>query len=299
MSIADEQLLTTAIAAAVDAGKTILEVYHTDFSVEHKVDHSPLTLADRRSHEIIASALAPFEIPILSEEGKAVSYDERKAWEILWIVDPLDGTKEFIKRNGEFTVNIALVENRRPVFGVVLVPDKKILYFAGKNMGAYRLADAGLMEGGEVGVGCPGGEDLGRLIARSVKLPDGVASDRGYTIMGSRSHPSQEVRAFVEAKRKTFGNVRFVSAGSALKFCVVAEGGADIYPRLGPTMEWDTAAGQMVVEGAGGRVLRYDTGEPLRYNKQDLTNPWFVVVREGHPPIDFHHRDTQGKEPAG
>ncbi|MBW2109461.1 MAG: 3'(2'),5'-bisphosphate nucleotidase CysQ, partial [Deltaproteobacteria bacterium] len=163
--------------------------------------------------------------------------------------------------------------------GVVLIPDKSTLYFAEKALGAYRLYDKNLLtEGGALFEG-HSGSGLQDFIKCAVKIPEQAPSPRPYTIVGSRSHPSKEVKAFVEARRKEFADVAFVSAGSALKFCLVAEGRADIYPRLGPTMEWDTAAGQMVVEGAGGQVLRHDTGEPLGYNKQDLTNPWFVVTR--------------------
>ena len=202
-------------------------------------------------------------------------------------MDPLDGTKEFIKRNGEFTVNIALISKNKPVAGVILVPDKSRLYFASDKLGSFR-ADLG-QPGDWLNRG-PGGhgrsenlpdseaaETMSKLIERSSKLPLSQPSDQPYTIAGSRSHGTAELEAFVEKMRRQFGQVEFISAGSSLKLCLVAEGRADIYPRTGPTMEWDTAAGQAIVENAGGQVLQYDTEQPLLYNKENLLNPWFVA----------------------
>ena len=202
------------------------------------------------------------------------------------MIDPLDGTKEFINRNGEFTVNIAIIHGGRPILGVVYVPVKDTFYFAADGIGAYRLNDT---EGMEWGGKTPNvDEDAGlleRVIHRSDRLPlvaplpDSVSKPR-YTIIGSRSHATKELEDFVENARKKYESIEFISAGSSLKFCLVAEGRADIYPRFGPTMEWDTAAGQAVVEQAGGTVLREGSGEPLKYNKENLLNPWFVVNRE-------------------
>jgi len=283
--------LLAALGAALEAGQAILDVYRSsDFEVQQKDDRSPLTLADRRAHEIIARRLAVFDIPLLSEEGRNIAFERRRQWDTYWLVDPLDGTKEFIKQNGEFTVNIAIIRSRRPVLGVVLVPDKSILYFALEEMGAFRLAfdrpDDSLADRLKENLNAhleAGGNEIQRLmtdlIGRAVRLPVDDGSGRPYTIMGSRSHGSAELEAFVEQKRQQYGRVEFISAGSSLKLCLVAEGRADIYPRTGPTMEWDTAAGQAIAEAAGARVLQFDTERALIYNKPDLLNPWFVVKR--------------------
>jgi 3'(2'), 5'-bisphosphate nucleotidase len=251
-----EKLLPTAVAAAREAGKAVMEVYSSDFAVERKEDKSPLTLADKRSHEIIVkglSGIAGSSIPILSEEGKGIPYDERKNWDYFWLVDPLDGTKEFIKRNGEFTVNIALIRGQRPVLGVIYVPVTDTLYYAHEGAGAHK-----------------------EMQGRTLKLPEQKARGR-FTIAGSRSHATPELAAFVEEMKKDHGEVDFISAGSSLKFCLVAEGKADVYPRFGPTMEWDTAAGQAIAEQSGAPVVEMATKKPLVYNKQNLLNPWFTV----------------------
>ena len=274
--------LLKSIQAAIAAGNAINEVYHSeDFGVEYKSDKSPLTIADQKSHEIIMNVLTEFEFPILSEEGKDTPYTQRKDWERFWVVDPLDGTKEFIKRNGEFTVNIALVEHGRPVLGTIFVPDRNTLYFAGRNLGAYKLQDGPFNEMARAQAD-PKEETLDlldQIIEQSAKLPVIDPQRASLTIVGSRSHKTAEVEAFVEEKRKAFGNVEFISAGSSLKICLVAEGKADVYPRFGPTMEWDTAAGQAIAEYSGASVNQYDTSEPLIYNKEDLHNPWFIVQR--------------------
>jgi 3'(2'), 5'-bisphosphate nucleotidase len=273
--------LVKAIEAALKAGQVILEVYHSEFAVEHKADNSPLTRADRKSHELLTAALKGFQIPILSEEGREMPYKDRKSWERLWIIDPLDGTKEFIKRNDEFTVNIALVEYGLPKLGVVYVPVKDRLYFAAGNLGAYRL-DNPLGTDGSDGIG---GNDhdpdktLRRLLKNATRLPAGKRPKKPFIIVGSRSHAHPDLKKIVEEKRREHGEVELISAGSSLKICMVAEGLADMYPRLGPTCEWDTAAGQAVAEMAGAKLLDYKTGEPLKYNRPDLLNPWFVVRR--------------------
>lgn len=279
-----------SIKAAIEAGHAILDVYHSaDFEVEKKDDKSPLTLADRRAHDVIIQHLSRFDIPILSEEGKDIPYEERKSWEKFWLVDPLDGTKEFIKKNGEFTVNIAMIVHNRPVAGFVFVPDKNILYFASGQFGSYMI-DLSRLDGrlsailanneGQFDLSeTEAAEILSALIDRSTKLPINQPADRPYTIAGSRSHSTPELEVFVEEKRGEYGEVEFISAGSSLKLCLVADGRADIYPRTGPTMEWDTGAGQAIVECSGGKVLQYDTDQPLLYNKENLLNPWFVVVR--------------------
>jgi 3'(2'), 5'-bisphosphate nucleotidase len=274
-------LLIKAIEAALRAGQVILDVYHSEYAVEHKADNSPLTRADRMSHDLIIAALKGFGIPILSEEGREIPYQDRKAWERLWIVDPLDGTKEFIKRNGEFTVNIALVEYGLPKLGVVYVPVKDWLYFAADSVGAFRIknpaatGDSDRFGGNDL----DSGKALAGLLGNSTRLPDAKRPKTPFIIVGSRSHANPDLTKLVEEKRREHGEVEFIAAGSSLKICMVAEGLADMYPRLGPTCEWDTAAGQAVAEMAGAKLLDYRTGEPLSYNRPDLINPWFVVRR--------------------
>jgi 3'(2'), 5'-bisphosphate nucleotidase len=277
----DKPFVVRAVQAAIAAGNAVNEVYHSDFEVAYKSDKSPLTVADQKSHEIITDALKEYNLPILSEEGKDRAYAQRKKWKRFWLVDPLDGTKEFIKRNGEFTVNIALIENSRPEVGAIFVPDRNTLYFAGRQLGAYKLQDDSLNILPAIRKGSK--EDAHALwdhiVSRSIRLPVKGPQRPELTIVGSRSHKNAELEAYVEEKRKEFGTVEFISAGSSLKICLVAEGKADIYPRLGPTMEWDTAAGQAIAESAGASVVDFDTRKSLVYNKKDLHNPWFIVQR--------------------
>ncbi len=262
--------LFLALEAALRGGDEILKIYNdpaSDFAVERKADNSPLTIADRKAHEVIIKTLTPSGIYALSEEGKHESYESRKVHGKLWIIDPLDGTKEFIKRNGEFTVNIALVEAGVPVMGVVYLPVKRILYFASETVGAYRLDD----------VTCDNAPtSVEGYIARSRKLPLDTPRDR-FTIVASRSHLSDETLEFVESMRAEHGEVEFISSGSSIKIALVAEGSADVYPRFAPTMEWDTAAGDAVARCAGAEVVRSVDSQPLEYNKEDLLNPWFIV----------------------
>ena len=269
-------LLVDAVIAAKKAGDAIVEVYGSVFNVEQKEDRSPLTLADRRSHEIISGHLQagkPASLPLLSEEGRDIPYKERKAWEYYWLVDPLDGTKEFIKKNGEFTVNIALMHRDRPVMGVVLLPVKDILYFAAEKTGAFKISDTSWIKNRL---------SFRELQGKAQRLPiKAEKGERTFTAIASRSHMSDETSAYLDTLKKEHGGLRTISAGSSLKFCLVAEGTADVYPRFAPTMEWDTAAGQAIVEQAGGVVLKYETGGPLRYNKENLLNPWFIVKGPG------------------
>lgn len=268
------ELLREAIAAALKAGNAILGIYNkASFSVELKADESPLTMADRQAHQIIKNSLAKLDIPIISEEGRAVSYSERQNWERCWIVDPLDGTKEFIKRNGEFTVNIAMIEKNRPVLGVVFAPVPRTLYYATLDNGAYKVKPIPDFAESEMD------EVLESIFASPEKLPCPDRISDAFTIVGSRSHASDELLAYVEQKRTEKGAVQFIQAGSSLKICLVAEGTADVYPRLGPTMEWDTAAGHVVAESAGAKVKAYQSGKRLNYNKPDFLNPWFIVER--------------------
>jgi 3'(2'), 5'-bisphosphate nucleotidase len=272
------QYLVDAVGLALAAGEAILAVYGSDFDVQTKADNSPLTLADQRSHGIITPGLSRHGMAVLSEEGRDIAYEERSRWDRMWIVDPLDGTKEFVKRNGEFTVNIALIERHYPVLGVVYAPVPDVLYFGTVEIGAYKV-----MDGSRYRAVRDGGQPLDRrldgLIQIGHKLPCLSSSGRSYTIVGSRSNGTADLEAFVERKRAEKGAVDFIQAGSSLKICLVAEGCADIYPRLGPTMEWDTAAGQAVAECAGAGMFEYESRERLHYNKPDLLNPWFVVER--------------------
>ncbi len=273
-----DKLILTAILAAKRAGEAILDVYGSDFTVEQKDDKSPLTLADKRSNEIIENVLEQTvtvnnsTVPILSEEGKETPYEERKKWEYFWLVDPLDGTKEFVKRNGEFTVNIALIHKHKPVLGIIYIPVKDVFYFAALNFGAYKLENSEILT-----------DDLSieELIDKSQRLPLNNNGKTTLTVVGSRSHTSEEFSEFVRRLNVKYGNVEFISSGSSLKLCLVAEGVADTYPRFGPTMEWDTAAGQAIVEQADGRVINTQTNEPLSYNKSNLLNPFFIVSRQG------------------
>ena len=270
--------LLTCIKSAMAAGRAILDVYESaDMQIEQKSDDSPLTLADRRSHETIMAGIGDLGIPVLSEEGRDIPFEERSRWPRMWIVDPLDGTKEFIKRNGEFTVNIALAEDGEPTMGIIFVPVLDCLYFADRGLGALKIDHCG-----QVGIGDDqdrGVNSLEELMGKAVRLPAETDAERPFTIMGSRSHATPELEAYVETMRKKHKQVNFISAGSSLKICRVAEGAADVYPRLGPTMEWDTAAGQAIAVASGATVTRHDDGTPLAYNKKNLLNPWFVVQR--------------------
>ena len=271
------EALLLAVDAAIKAGRAILDVYDTDFEVTHKADDSPLTQADRRSHRVLVDHLKPTPFPILSEEGRDRPYAERRAWHTFWLVDPLDGTKEFIKRNGEFTVNIALIRDGRPEMGVIYVPVQDTLYFGRRDMGAYKLTAAANRAAatGQDTERAP--ERLQALCASGERLPSPRSAPHRITVVGSRSHSTPEVQEIVDGLRKRHGDVDRISAGSSLKICMVAEGRAHLYPRTGPTMEWDTAAGQAIAEAAGARLVVFDTREPLRYNKENLRNPWFLV----------------------
>jgi len=255
----DLLILRAAVPAALFAGQEIMKIYSSDFTITQKEDRSPLTEADRQAHRVIHEALTRTGIPVLSEEGRGIPYEERSGWPELFIVDPLDGTKEFIKRNGEFTVNIALVREGEPVIGVIYVPAQDVLYYGVKGFCAVRVKDA-LQEGGT-----------------SEELPLQPLPEI-FTVVSSRSHASPETNAYVEELEKKHGRINFAASGSSLKFCLLAEGKAQCYPRFAPTMEWDTAAGQAILEAAGGKVLVHPSGEPLRYNREELRNPWFLAL---------------------
>ena len=243
------------------AGAAILEVYAGSFAVETKSDDSPLTAADMASHRLIVNGLRELtpDIPVLSEESKGIDWNVRRAWEHYWLVDPLDGTREFVKRNGEFTVNIALIENHVPVLGVVLIPVTGELYYGITGEGAFLETAPGAMP-----------QPIATRLAASIPI-----------VAGSRSHANERQMAMLEK----LGYHRLVSVGSSIKFCMVARGDADLYLRLGPTSEWDTAAAQCVLEQAGGAVVDLQ-GEPLRYNaKESLLNPEFLAL--GDRSVDW------------
>ena len=287
-TVALEPLLFVALRAAARAFPEILSVYRGSFTVDLKADHSPVTEADRRSNQVITEELSRAgSYPILSEEGRSIPFSERRDWRHFWIVDPLDGTKEFVKRNGEFTINIAFMEQNIPVLGVVYAPLPDLLYFAWEGGscesdgrpdprgGSYRL------EGfSKYAADIP--EDL---VERAVRLPrrdpfdfDERQKKSSITVIGSRSHRGLRFDEYVRELRQRYAEqVEIRTSGSALKPCLVAEGTADIYPRFGPTMEWDTAAPHAVVRGVGRRMVAYESGRELVYNKEQLVNPSFLV----------------------
>lgn len=276
--------LAIAIQAAIEAGEAIMRVYEnpeSGWEVERKADNSPLTLADRQAHAVISRHLAATPFPLLSEEGAHAPYGERAAWQTLWVVDPLDGTKEFIKRNGEFTVNIALVQDGVPVAGVIFVPVSRALYWGVR--GAERASAGSLTDGAFKVARVPEGVyAVQDMAGAAVRLPQsaGTVAGKPFVVLASRSHLSAETEAFIEELRREHGEVETRSAGSSLKICLIAEGAARLYPRFAPTMEWDTAAGHAIVRAAGGEILHAVTGKPLAYNKPDLHNPWFVARLE-------------------
>ena len=257
----DQINIQDIIKIAKDAGKAIMKIYNQNFDVEYKPDSSPLTIADKKSNEIIVTALNQLSvnsflqqnIPILSEEGRSIPYDERRNWEYFWLIDPLDGTKEFVKKNGEFTINIALIYKEVPILGVVYSPVLNVCYWAKNGEGAFK--------------------DGKKLPLKANKKRD------VYKIVASRSHMSNETKDFIEAIDTDKEKV-IISIGSSLKICLVAEGEANIYPRMGPTMEWDTAAAHAIVNESGGLFNKYidkDAYQKHVYNKENLLNDWFVV----------------------
>jgi 3'(2'), 5'-bisphosphate nucleotidase len=244
------------VTIAKEAGDAIMQIYKQDFDVQYKQDSSPLTLADKKANEIIDAGLNQLSVsfPILSEEGKEIPYKDRKNWEYFWLVDPLDGTKEFVKKNDEFTVNIALIHKDAPVLGVVYAPALDVCYWAKQDEGAFK--------------------DGKRLPLKTERQRD------TYKIVASRSHMSDDTQAFIDAI-DTSKEKELISIGSSLKICIVAEGEADIYPRLGPTMEWDTGAAHAIVNESGKSLQKYKYGKYSKhiYNKGSLTNNWFIVCQ--------------------
>jgi 3'(2'), 5'-bisphosphate nucleotidase len=266
-------LLDRVVAIARRAGAAILDVYaREDFGTTLKDDASPLTLADQASHDVIIAGLNELEprLPVLSEEAEAASPEERRSWSRFWLVDPLDGTKEFVKRNGEFTVNIALIDAGRPVLGVVYAPVLDLMYRAAEGRGAFK--------------------SIGDQAPQRISVSDYHTA--GLRVVASRSHAGELMPRFLALA----GDPQCVSKGSSLKLCLVADGTANLYPRFGPTMEWDVAAAHAVVAEAGGSVVDPE-GRPLRYNKADLHNPWFIV--EGAPPFPWQAALAGARAEAG
>ncbi len=257
-------MIETVKQIAKAAGVVILDVYNQPgaFQVNLKSDDSPLTIADKNANRLICDGLeqlAP-HIPIISEENKEIPFEERKNFTQHWLVDPLDGTKEFIKRNGEFTVNIALIENQRVIMGVVYAPVLDELYWAEKNQGAF-LEKEGQVE--------------------KLQAPTFAWTDPGLKVVCSRSHLNDDTKAFIEK----LNQAETVATGSSLKFLIMAKGEAHVYPRLGPTMEWDTGAAQIILEEAGGQVVQHENHEPMNYNKENLLNPFFIAF--GNAPLSL------------
>ncbi|WP_080903752.1 3'(2'),5'-bisphosphate nucleotidase CysQ [Parabacteroides sp. Marseille-P3160] len=260
--------LPIAIQAAISAGKIILEIYNNkndDFEIKLKADRSPLTKADRLAHKDIISYLKKTSLPVLSEEGTSISYEERKKWKLFWLVDPLDGTKEFINRNGEFTVNIALISEGVPVLGVIYIPVSQTLYWGVEGEGAFKAMNITI--------------DKKQWAEQKIPLPLPEKHD-GIVVVASRSHSNRETEEYIDKLSTQDKPVQLIMAGSSLKITLVAEGKADVYPRFAPTMEWDTAAGHAIIRSVGLEIYQAGTNQPLIYNKENLLNPWFIVQKE-------------------
>jgi 3'(2'), 5'-bisphosphate nucleotidase len=260
------QLIDQAIHAALLAGVKIREVYASpDFDVQVKDDQTPVTLADQNAHDQILKTLESTQLPILSEEGIHLSYSERKNWNLFWLVDPLDGTKEFIKCNDEFTVNIALIQKNEPIAGVIYAPVTGELYVGITGIGAFKLYN-------------PSDDCTFQVLQLSgTKLPEKTKRDQ-FVVAISRSHMNQTTEAFIESLREEHPEIKIVNKGSSIKICMVAEGSVDVYPKIGTTMEWDTAAGHAIVKAAGKNIFLPDLMTELTYNKEDLKNPHFIVL---------------------
>lgn len=252
-----------AMKAAALASDEILKVYSSpEISSVQKEDDTPLTQADRNAHQVILEILSETGIPVLSEEGKIPSYQERQKWTFYWLVDPLDGTREFLKRNDEFTVNIALVQNKEPIWGIIQAPVLQQVWYTGADGKAYH-------------------KDLKKQKQRTIKARK--RPGRPPRVIASRSHLNEETQMAIKTMERNIGSVIRVTRGSSLKFCMLAEGAADFYPRMGPTMEWDTAAGHAIARAAGCKVLRYPEMTAMEYNKPDLKNPHFIALPSPHP----------------
>lgn len=264
-----KHLLPQCFNAAVKAGASIMKIYHhnDEYDVSLKSDHTPITMADRMSHTTIKEHLGSSRIPVLSEEGREILYDERRNWEMLLLVDPLDGTKEFIKGNNEFTVNIALLYNNACLASVLYVPYHQKMYVAVKGSGAYLFENVEPQENPEY--------TKESMEAKMIRLPIAQKAHKGFRVAVSRSHQTPDTLRRIDELRAEHPDLEVVEQGSSYKFCLLAEGEIDYYVRTTNTYEWDTAAGELILAEAGGATFSYPEGEPLRYNKEDLKNPWF------------------------
>lgn len=261
-------LLNISIKTAVEAGSKIMEVYNDKIRVSIKRNFTPVTNADRAANQVIVDRLSSLAIPVISEESAIAPFQERQAWERFWLIDPLDGTKEFISHSHDFTVNIALVSKGIPVLGVIYAPAYDLLYFAEERLGSFKLENASkfILSDNQNGVDS--------LISESLRMP--YSNPETYTYMVSKSHINGKTRRYLKKDTKP---KQFVSKGSSLKLCALAEGSADEYPRFGRTMEWDTAAGDAILRFAGGQIKSMVNLQPLNYNKEDLSNPEFIAYR--------------------
>ena len=267
-----EYLLCEQFNAAVRAGAEIMKIYKSsDYDIELKSDHTPITIADRMAHNSIKASLGATRIPILSEEGRSMLYEERCNWELFWLVDPLDGTVEFIKGNNEFTVNIALMENNLCVSAIVYVPYHHKMYIAERGHGAWVMRD--------VVPDVEAAYSYDDIHANIEALPLASATHEVFRVAVSRSHQTPETHAHIETLRVEHPEIEIIEQGSSYKFCLLAEGSVDYYVRTTTTSEWDTAAGELILSEAGGTTYNYDTGTPLLYNKEVLDNPWFIARR--------------------
>ncbi len=268
----DTRFLPLIIAASLNAGSAIMAIYaQPEITVESKSDLSPLTIADEHSNDIILQYLSETGIPVLSEESLNEPWQVRKTWDRCWIVDPLDGTKEFIRRNGEFTVNIALAIHGKPLMGVIFAPATGEMFYGIVGSGAFKA---------ELPVKDRFPFSAAEVMEMAKPIPSSDEATDLFTIVASRSHRNAETDAFIAGIEKEKKTVKTISRGSSLKICMVAEGVAQVYPRFAPTMEWDTAAGHAIAVAAGCRVFNPETGEPLIYNKEHLKNPWFIVQQK-------------------
>ncbi len=266
-----QKLLNIAIEAALKAGEKTLTYFRGDFDILLKDDNSPLTLADLESNKVINDHLSETTIPVMSEENKILPFNTRDDWEQLWLVDPLDGTKEFINRRSDYTINIALIDKNKPILGVVFIPAKSILYYGLKGLGSFKVDVTTKTE-------------INLIKNQSVRI-QAENIHKKIVVVASKSHLSDDTKLFIEKLQEIVGECETRSFGSSLKLCMLAEGSADIYPRLGPTMEWDTAASHAIAKFAGCRVISLPEKKPLLYNKEDLLNPWFIVYKKTLDPI--------------
>ena len=259
MNLKNQEVILDILNIAIDAGKEILKIYKKNFKVDLKADNSPITEADINSNNLIKKRLIEIEknIPILTEES-LVNWETRRVWKKYWLIDPLDGTKEFVNRNGEFTVNISLIENNLPIFGVIYAPEKSLLYYGIKNNGSYKLIT----------------QDNINTLSEFKKININNNTTSNIKIIGSRSHSNKDFQIWIE---KNFSQYEVISIGSSLKLCLLAEGTADIYPRLGPTSEWDIAAGHIILEEAGGKLKSFDNTDILYNTKENIINPNFLA----------------------